>query len=459
MPLSSLSANNGRGHWGSRLGFILAAAGSAIGLGNIWKFPYVTGENGGGLFVLIYIACVLVVGLPIMMAEIIIGRATQRSPVGAFGALSSGRSPWVAIGWLGVVSGFVILSYYSVVAGWALHFAWLSATGSIGGRPVPELEQLFGTLDASAGLNVFWHVGFMVLTVTVVLGGVQKGIERWARILMPTMFIMMLFLVGRAVTLPGFGKGIDFVLGFQAEKISAPGILEAMGQAFFTLSLGMGAILTYGSYFDRDGDVVGASVAIGGLDTLMALLASIMLFPITFSYGMEPAGGPGLVFKNIPIALAQLPGAGLLSTLFFVLLVFAALSSAVSLLEVAASYCIDERGWSRRKAVWVTGLAVTVLGLPSALSGSTHLFGARWTQIFGMTFFDLFDYLASNWFLPMGGLGIAVFVAWRLPASVTREEFLRGCRWPWLYPGWVILLRFVVPIAVVAVFLHAVGLV
>jgi len=284
---------NKRSHWGSRIGFILAAAGSAVGLGNIWKFPYVTGENGGGIFVLIYLGCVILVGLPVMIAEILIGRSTQNSPVGAFKSLAGPRSPWVGMGWLSVLSAFVLLSFYSVVAGWSLHYAWLSISDQLAGLGPDNVAPVFGSLHASAGANLFWHLIFMGLTIAVVYGGVSKGVERWSRILMPALLIMMLVLLINSLTLDGFGKAFQFLFGFHQDKFTAGGALEALGQAFFSLSLGMGAMLTYGSYLRRRDDVVGASVTISALDTCIALVASLMLFPIIFSYGMEPAAGPG----------------------------------------------------------------------------------------------------------------------------------------------------------------------
>ena len=332
------------------------------GLGNIWKFPYVTGENGGGIFVLVYLACVLLVGLPIMIAEILVGRTTQSSPVGAFKSLAGTRSPWVGMGWLGVVSAFILLSFYSVVAGWSLHYTWLSISGQLAGLGPDNVAPVFGNLHASVGANLFWHLIFMGLTIAVVFGGVSKGVERWSRILMPALLIMMLVLLGNSLTLDGFGKAVQFLFGFHQDKFTAAGALEALGHAFFSLSLGMGAMLTYGSYLRRRDDIVGASVTISALDTCIALVASLMLFPIIFSYGMEPAAGPGLVFISVPIALSQMPGTTFLATVFFALLVFAALTSAISMLEVATSYLIDQRGWQRRWAAVAAGLTTALVG-------------------------------------------------------------------------------------------------
>ena len=448
-----------RGHWGSRAGFILAAAGSAIGLGNIWKFPYITGANGGGIFVLVYLVCVLFVGLPVMTAEILIGRATQKSPVGAMRLLAGRRSPWTAFGWLGIASSFVILSYYSIVAAWALDYTYLSLTGKIVGLGPEGVQSVFGRLYASPARNLFWHAIFMGLTIAVVLGGVARGVERWSRILMPTLFVMLLVLLIDSFTLSGFKQGFDFVFGLHTERFTAAGALEALGHAFFTLSLGMGSMLTYGSYLRRDDDIVAASITISALDTLIALVASLVLFPIIFSFGMEPGAGPGLVFISMPIALSQMPGGTFLSILFFGLLVFAALTSAISMLEVTTSYLIDERNWIRRRATLVSGALIALVGVPSALSGGTEIFGSGFASVFGKNWFDSLDYLASNWMLPLGGLGISVFTAWRMNEALRHDDFLSGTKLATFYKGWLLLLKFVVPVAIVLVFLHAVGLI
>jgi len=456
-----------RGHWGNRFGFVLAAAGSAIGLGNIWRFPYVTGENGGGVFVLIYLIAVALVGLPIMMAEIFIGRATQRSPVGAFRALSKPGSPWLAVGWMGVVAAFVILSFYSVVAGWTLYYVWASITGSLAGQSPEQIAELFGSVFASPSINVGCHVAFMLLTMGIVIGGIEKGLERGVRILMPALFLMMLALLVRAALSDGFGEALGFVFGTHFEKLTGQGVLAALGQAFFSLSLGMGALITYGSYLQKDDDIVATSITVAGLDTLIALMAAMVLFPIIFAAGLEPGAGPGLVFVSLPIAFSGMPGSWLWATVFFLLLAFAALTSTISLLEVAVSYFIDERGWSRARATAICGGAILVLGVPSALSGGPGLFGAGFAELTesvfgpgnGKTWFDTFDYVANNWLLPLGGLGIAACVAWHVGGEARERGFKAGTRFGQLYWGWVLFLRYVVPVAVAAVFLNAIGLI
>lgn len=451
-----------RGQWDSRLGFILAAAGSAMGLGNIWKFPYITGMHGGGLFVLIYLACIALVGIPILSAEILIGRAAANSPVGAFRSLSRRGSPWVGVGLLGVVTAGVILSYYSVVAGWCLDYIFLAFGNTLTSTSPDAIPGLFGELHGDAQRNLMWHVIFVAATVWVVVGGIRNGLERAARLLMPGLFVMLLVLLIYSITLPGFGEAFRFIFYPDVEKITAAGVLEALGHAFFSLSVAMGAMLTYGSYLSQKESLVESSVAIGVLDTVVALMACLVLFPITFSFGMEPASGPGLVFMNIPVAFAQLPFGALFSTLFFVLLFVAAWTSGISLLEVLVAYGIDEWKLERKWAALLAGGVILVLGIPSALSGTEGFFGAGLAESTGRTWFDWFDHTASNWMLPLGGLGIASFVAWRLDGELRQIAFTSGSPFAQrasVYRGWLFLLRYLAPVGIGAVFLHGIGVI
>jgi NSS family neurotransmitter:Na+ symporter len=297
----------------------------------------------------------------------------------------------------------------------------------------------------------------MVLTIAVVMGGVRNGVERWSRILMPILFVMIAVMLANSFTVAGFGEGFRFIFGFHTEDLTAAGVLEALGHAFFTLSLGMGTILTYGSYLNRDDDIVAASISVATLDTVISLSAAMIIFPVIFTFGMEPGSGPGLVFITVPVALSQLPGGAILAVIFFALLVFAAVTSAISILEVTTSYFIDEHDWSRAKATLVSGTAIALVGIPSALCGSTEFFAGGF--IGGRNWFDSFDYLVSNWLLPLGGLGIALFTAWRLDDAIRHREFLTGSKLAPFYKGWLFLLKLVVPVAISLVFLHAVGLV
>jgi len=575
-----------RAQWGSRLGFILAAAGSAVGLGNIWRFPYTTGENGGGAFVLIYLACVALIGVPIMMSEIMIGRAAQKQPVAAFHALQGRKTAWAGVGWLGVVAGFIILSYYIVVAGWAMDYTLKSIVNSSGsiadsarveslaysattplddmrrtlidheaGRTRAALEKTIwmdvrpssrtgyddfraalaraGADDAAARekllmdpvlrrqveeaeviqdrlrqaaeeaqaqaeadvaarsdaqvkrdaqdkvrrdriregvtsaflavagdgwTSTFWTALFMLLTIAIVAGGISGGIEKACLYLMPALFALIIVLVIYGMFTPGFGRAVEFVIVPDLHEMRPSSFLEAMGQSFFSLSLGMGAMITYGSYQRAKTGLAGQSVTIAGLDTAVAILACFMIFPIVFSFGQETAAGPGLVFMAMPLAFAEIGAGGmLLGAMFFGLLVFAALTSSISLLEVVASYFIDEQGWSRRKATWVLGGIIFLLAVPSAFALDPDFVMSGWLGSYGANFDFLttMDYLASNWMLPAGGFFIAIYAGWVMPGRM-REAELEGLA-PGLVIGWLLLARFVAPAAVVIVLLQKIG--
>ncbi len=431
-----------RGSWSGLVGFVLAAIGSAIGLGNVWRFPYITGKYGGGAFVIVYIGCVLVVGVPIMLAEFLIGRKTQRNPVGAFRALRPG-SPWVLTGWLGVISGFVILSYYSVVGGWVLHYAFLSLRNSFVDRSPQEVAELFTILESSSSLQLFWHVIFMFLTTLIVAGGVRKGIERGNDIMMPLLFFLLCALLVYALRTEGAEAGLNFLLRPRWEQMSRAGILEALGQAFFSLSLGMGAMITYGSYLSKDTHLVHSAFYVVVGDTLVAILAGFVIFPLVFTFHLEPAAGPGLIFQTLPIAFAQLPAGYLVAITFFFLLTFAALTSAISLLEVVVAYFIDERGWGRAQASWILGGIIFLCGIPSALGGG---------------FLGLMDRLATNYLLPSGALLIALFTGWALSHKERQAEFQSGEISAFSYMSWSFLVRVVSPVAVVLIFLHQLGI-
>jgi NSS family neurotransmitter:Na+ symporter len=377
--------------------------------------------------------------------------------VGAFGVLVGGRTGWRGLGWLGVVAASMALSCYAVVAGWAMHFLVLSMRGALADVTADEVEGIFGALYGDGGLNLIWALVFMGITVGVVLGGVRKGIERWSRILMPALFVILLVLLARAVTLDGFRAGLDFVFALRADQLTPAGVLEALGHAFFTLGVGVGSMLTYGSYLDRRANLVKDALSIAALDTLVALVACIVIFPIAFTYGLPTAHGPGLVFVNLPIAFAQMPGGAILAPLFFALLAFAALTSAIAMLEVPVAYLIDERDWSRRRAVFCVGGLIALVSVPAALSGTEGFFGQGLVRLVGSNWFDLVFDTVSNWLMPAGGLGFAIFGGWVLADATRRAQFPSTFA-AVLYRGWLLVLRFGVPLAVITVFLHAVGL-
>jgi len=431
----------GRGLWGSHVGFILAAAGSAIGLGNIWKFPYITGEYGGGAFVLVYLICVVIVGLPLMLAELMIGRRAQENPVGAFQKLHRPGSPWQLTGWLGVASGFVILSYYSVVAGWALAYIFKAIVG-FSGTP-DQIHGQFDQLMLSPGSSIFWHTIFMALCIGVVIGGIQKGIERWSKILMPALFAILVGLATYGLTATHGGKqALDFLFRPDFSRLSAVGVLSALGHAFFTLSLGMGAMITYGSYMKREASLARDAVVISILDTVIALLAGIAIFSMVFHYGMEPEQSVGLIFKTLPVLFADM--GPWISVPFFILLSFAALTSGISLLEVVVSYFIDCRGWSRITATLVMGVAIYGIGMLCATQ-SIHV------PFTNEGFFGFFDVVSTNYMLPIGGFLTCIFVAWIMKDNDRIKEF--GSRGP-MYKALIFTLRYITPLSVLVVLLH-----
>jgi NSS family neurotransmitter:Na+ symporter len=430
------------------MGFVLAASGSAIGLGNVWKFPYVTGQNGGGAFVLIYLVCIFAVGLPIMLAEFTLGRKTNLNPVGAFKALKP-NTPWVGVGYMGVVAGFLILSFYGVVGGWTLAYIVKSFSQSVLEFQSPkDAGQFFGEFIANPTEVVIYHALFMGLCMSIVIKGVHGGIERTCDILMPTLFVILLILMVRSLTLPGAMEGVKFYLSPDFSKITPSVILIALGQAFFSLSLGMGAMLTYGSYLSEKENLTSATVYVVLFDTMIALLVGMVIFPAVFAMGLEPAEGPSLVFSVLPAVFSSMPFGTVVSIIFFVLLAIAAITSGISLLEVVVAYFIDQVGWARKKAVLIVGLIIFTLGIPSGLS-----FGVMSdVKFMDKTFFDIVDNIASNYLLPLGGMLTAVFVGWKWGVVKAREEIEKHeTRFHWANQ-WGFLIRYITPVAVAFVF-------
>lgn len=448
-----------RAQWGSRFGFILAAAGSAIGLGNLWKFPYITYENNGGAFVLVYLAAIVLVGAPIMVAEILLGRRSQHNAVGAFRILAAGKpggKAWMGVGILGVMTGFVILSYYSVVAGWTLRYIVMAASGHLGqlAQDPEALQGFFGEFLANPGQQLLGHLLFMAATVFVVYFGVTRGIERAAKVLMPLLFVILIILTVYVVWTPGFSRAMAFIFQPNFSELTPSSVLEALGHSFFTLSLGMGAMLTYGSYMRKTTSIPRAAAMICILDTVIAILACIIMFSIIFSFDIDIRKSSTILFTTLPMVFYKLPGGGLISGLFYTLVGFAALSSTISLLEVISSYAIDELGWTRRRATLTLGASTAVFGSLSALSlggvdslSSINLIGRESTAgVFGTL-----DYLASNWFLPVGGFLIALFTGWILGRNTTRSELEQGHGAIPSFGIWHFLIRFAAPLAVGAI--------
>lgn len=448
------------GQWSNRMAFILAATGSAVGLGNIWKFPYITGENGGGAFVLVYLMCIAAIGLPIMVAEVMLGRRGRQSPINTMVALAKEEKRhkvWVGLGWMGVIAGFLILSYYSVIAGWALSYVVRSASGMFVGVTADGVNSIFTSLVSDPERLLAWHTIFMVATMMVVARGVQHGLEKAVRFLMPLLLLLLLSLVFYAMTTGYFNEGIAFLFAPDFSKITSGSILTAMGHAFFTLSLGMGAIMVYGSYLPSKTSIVKTTVIIAGADTVVALLAGMVIFPIVFANGLEPAAGPGLIFQTLPIAFGQMDAGVIVGTLFFVLLVFAAWSSSISLVEPAVAYLVENRGMNRIYASVSIGIVIWALGIVTALSFNIWAFDFEFAdEIKTSGMFDVLDILTANIMLPLGGLFIAIFAGWVMRETSTRHELNTS---KWGYDIWLFLVRYITPVAVLIIFLNVIGVI
>jgi len=412
-----------REQWGSRLGFILAASGSAVGLGNIWKYPHMAGENGGGAFTIVYLICILIVGLPIVIAEFVLGRKTQLSPVGAFEKISP-KSNWKWVGMLGVASAFVILSFYGVVGGWTLKYTLISLTGGftkLAGNPDMS-GSLFNSFITGSLAPVIWQIIFMAFTIFVIVQGVKGGIEKWTKIMMPAILVILIVLMIRGLMLPNGMQALEFLFKPKFEDLTASSIVLALGHSFFTLSLGMGTMITYGSYLRRDQNLLSSALWIILLDTLIAMMAGVAIFATVFAMGADPGAGPGLIFVVLPTIFPKIAGGAVWGTLFFFLLFMAALTSAISILEVITAYFIDEKGWTRKKATIIFGSVITIVGAFCSLSmGSFNI-----TSFLDMSFFDVMDYLSSKYMLPIGGMLTAVFVLYRWGISNFIAEMVVG---------------------------------
>lgn len=441
------------GQWSSRWIFILAATGSAVGLGNIWRFPYITAENGGGAFVLIYLACIVLVGLPIMMSEIMLGRRGRRSPIHTMEDLAQeeGHSKhWRLVGVMGVFAGFFILTFYSIVAGWTLAYIVRAATGMFAAASAQQTEAIFTDFVSDPERVLAWHTIFMIMTVFVVSRGVKQGLEQAVRYLMPALFVLLLFLVGYSMTTAGFSQALSYLFKPDFSQVGPSTILVALGQAFFSLSLGMGAIMTYGSYLSERASIPGTTVSIGVMDTGVALLAGLAIFPVMFTFGLQPEeGGPGLIFKILPIAFGQMAYGSALAVVFFTLLMFAAWTSALSILEPVTAWLVEKTSLDRMQAAAWAGFIAWILGLGSLLS--LNLWSG--VKLFGMTFFELMEHLAVNIMLPVGGLLISVFAAWVMSRSSSFAELkLRNNA----YLAWKTAARFIAPAGVILILLQQV---
>lgn len=439
------------GMWSSRLMFVLAAAGSAVGLGNIWRFPYVAGENGGGAFVLVYLGCIALIGFPIVMSEIVLGREGRRSPINTMADLAkrSHRSAlWQGVGWMGAGTGFIILSVYSVIAGWVMAYVIRMASGDLAGADSASAGAAFDGFTQDATSVVGWHTLFMILTMFIVARGVGRGIEVAVKYLMPALFFLLLMLVGYSIltTGPAFAEGLSFMFSFKFDQLTWAAVLLAMGQAFFTLSLGMGTMMTYGAYMPASASIPGTAAMVAVLDTSVAILAGIVIFPLVFANDLTSAAGPGLMFVTLPIAFGQMTGGQIFGTAFFVLVSFAAITSSISMIEPACAWLVEKTGFKRPFVALILGAIAWVLGLGSAFSFNL------WSDvqlIGGLNFFATMDFLANNIMLPLGGMLIALFTGWMVDRNIVRRQMAVNDT---AISGFLWIVRVIAPAAVFVVF-------
>lgn len=446
--------NPNRATFGSKLGVILASVGSAVGLGNIWRFPYETGQNGGAAFLLVYSVCVLVLGLPVMLTEFFIGRHSRKNTAGAFDTIAPG-SKWNLIGYNGVLVAFLILGFYSVVAGWTLEYIYQSLNGSLAGKTAEQFAEGFNLFNSGVFRPILWTFAFVGLTHFIIVSGVKSGIERSSKIMMPLLFFILIALCVRSVTLPGASMGLTFLFKPDFGKITSSVVLSSMGQAFFSLSVGMGCLVTYASYFGKNTNLPKTALSVTLLDTLVAILAGVIIFPAVFSFGIQPSAGPELVFITLPNVFQHLPWGMLWSFVFFVLLAIAALTSTISLHEVATAYVLEEHHFTRKRAATLVSLGVMALGTISSLS-----FGVlKDYTIFGLTFFNLLDYVTAKLMLPFGGMLTCILVGWRVDRKILKAELTNQGTLPFYFFNiYAFILKYIAPVAIGLIFLNELGL-
>jgi len=451
----SAPGSSGRDSFSSNIGAVAALAGSAIGLGNIWRFPYVVGQNGGAAFLFIYLAIVLALGIPVMLSEFNIGRSTQRNPIGAFLKLAPGK-PWFIIGIMGVGAAFMILSFYAAVAGWTLEYIYQSVTNSFAGKSPEELSQMFTEFREGSWRPIIWFALFMMLTTAIVISGVKNGIEKYSKILMPLLLILLIILSVRALTLPGAGEGLKFLFKPDFSKITASTLMQALGQAFFSLSIGMGTLIIYGSYIRKRDKLGKIAVSVALADTFIAILAGIAIFPAVFAFGIDPAAEEGLVFITLPIIFDKMPGGYVFSMMFFVLLAVAALTSTISMLEVVVAYFVEELKMARRKAAIVASGLISIIGLLAA--GSWGWFSEL--TLFGNNVFSILNFTSVNILLPLVGLFVVIFTGWFMGSKIVKRELSNeGSLKVRYWHIFIFLVKFVAPLAIALVFLNGLGLI
>jgi len=441
-----------RDSFSSKFGVIAAAAGSAVGLGNIWRFPYVAGESGGGAFVLIYLGFIFVIGVPVMLSEFVIGRRAKLNTFGAFKKLAPGK-PWYIIGIMGLVAAFFILAFYSTIAGWTLEYIVKAFSNGFENQ---NTTIVFESFKSSTFRPLLWQFIFMILTGWIVFSGVKDGIEKYTKILMPVLFGLIVIMCVRAVTLPGASKGLEFLFKPDFSKINFKVVLEALGQAAFSLSIGMGALITYGSYINKDNNLGRTAVQVSLADTIIAILAGVMIFPAVFALGMDPQAGPGLVFQVLPELFMKMPGGYYFSIIFFILLAVAALTSTVSLLEVVVAFASEELKMTRQKATLLGAIAIWCVGIITTLSFSE----LSDVKLFNLSIFELLEYIAANILLPLGALLIVIFLGWYIGKKAVSEELSNNGTVKNKFLGlFIFIIKYIAPLAITLVFMNSIGLI
>ena len=446
-----------RGNFGSKLAMVLATAGSAVGLGNVWRFPFMTGQNGGAAFIVIYFACVLLLGIPGMVSEFIVGRHSQANAARAYGSLA--QRGWRWIGYLGILTSTIILGFYAVVAGWCLQYLFASLGGRLNGNASYVIDY-FTNFSSDPVKPCLWAVGFVLITHVVVAQGVEKGIERASKLLMPLLLLLLVILVVASCMLPGASKGIDFLLRPDFSKVSGGVFLEALGQAFFSLSLGTACLCTYASYFKRDTNLLRSATQIALLDSAIAILAGLMIFPAAFSVGVQPDSGPSLIFITLPNvfqrAFLTMPAVGyVISILFYALLVFAALTSTISMHEIGTAFFHEELHLPRQRAAWILTTVCSLIAVFCSLSvgANTDI------QVLGLSLMDFCDYLTAQYMLPVGAFLTSIMLGWFVDRQLVKDEFTNGALRESFFRVWLFSVRFIVPLCLILIFLHQFGVI
>lgn len=452
--MSNELSSTKRDGFSSRFGIIAAAAGSAVGLGNIWKFPYIVGENGGSAFILVYLIAILLVGMPVLLAEFIVGRRGQANAVRSFKKIAP-KTPWFGIGWMGIVAAFMILGFYTVIAGYTIHYFILTVTNSFSGMSSVDIANTYQSFSTSTVAPIVYTIIFILLSLAILFGGVKDGIEKYSKILMPGLVGIIILLVIRAVTLPGASEGIEFLLKPNFSELSMSAILDALGHSFFSLSVGMGTMLTYGSYISKKENLAATTASIAVADTVIALLAGLAIFPAVFAFGIDPTAGPGLVFITLPNVFLQMPGGTIFGALFFFLLFIAGLTSVVSIFEVIIAYVTEELKLNRKKAMGLTAITVIFIATLCALSNtpdSNFIFA-------GKSLFDWMDILTANVLLPIGGLLIILFLGFVFKRDQLEDELQQGSKSIKGTMLYITVTKYVAPVAIAIVFLYGLGII